>query len=141
MLQVSLREKENSNAKIAVIDREMLLHNISWIVSCCYSHLFNNSVQHIHKRCIWYGKWENVCPDKKNLNFCATLKAKAFFIKILQQTVQKNSIITKQSAGNSSVLLVETAINHDCSRKCRVVCQYWCFCNPFSSLEAIYWSN
>ena len=82
MLQVSLREKENSNAKIAVIDRVMLLHNISWIVSCCYSDLFHNSVQHIHKRCIWYGKWENVCPDKNIWIFAQHLK-KSFFHKDL----------------------------------------------------------
>ena len=48
-------------------------------------------------------------------------KNKAPFIKILQQKLHENSIITKQSTGDVDVLLVEAARNYACSKKSSVV--------------------
>ena len=56
----------------------------------------------------------------KKAEFLCNNKKKAPFIKILQQKLHENSIITKQRMGDVDVLLVEAAADYACSRKSSV---------------------
>ena len=56
----------------------------------------------------------------KKAEFLCNTKKKAPFIKILQQKLHENSIITKQRMGDVDVLLVEAATDYACSRKSSV---------------------
>ena len=56
----------------------------------------------------------------KKAEFLCNTKKKAPFIKILQQKLHENSIITKQRMGDVDVLLVEAAADYACSRKSSV---------------------
>ena len=56
----------------------------------------------------------------KKAEFLCNTKKKAPFIKILQQKLHENSIITKQRMGDVDVLLVEAATDYACCRKSSV---------------------
>ena len=63
---------------------------------------------------------EELPVQVQKAGFLHNTKKKAPFIKILEQKLHNNSIITKQSTGDVDVLLVEAARNYACPRKSSV---------------------